>query len=1217
MSINIGEILSQKDCQASDRLECNFFPLWKNKYFLLFVLCSFFLFGCIDTEKKNKQKSLDLVTIKTLGLAYLEEFKLDQAEKEFLKFIDLAPNEKLGYANLGLAYLRMGKYPEAEKQLLKAIKIDPKDPDIRLILATVYQMKDEPDKAITQLTEALKDSPGHIKTLYDLSEIYATKSDEESQKQHEYYTMKLVENSPENLVPRLNLIDIFIRKGDYDKAIEQLEMIHKQFPEFPKEALEYYDKTLSSLHKSDKDKAIIAFTIFHNYLKVTSPYQAGIVDLKGPGGSLIGFPLITFDQQSSSLATENESLLEVIKFPEVSASAGLDLVPAFKEGENPDYKYSTHIAVCDYDGDGDADMYVGSYDPVTSTYRHYLFTNDMGTFKDASVEAGIRHSGKEYGATFADYDNDGFLDLYILRDGSNILYRNTGKGKFEDVTGKAGLSGDSGGNMALFVDIDHDGDLDLFEAKSGSNLLYRNNADGTFLEQAVKMGLSDKNVNSRDAAFGDLDEDGDIDLFVANENASNMLYSNQRQGIFKDIAEKTGLKSEGGSNAVTVGDYDNDGFLDLFVASAKGGDHVLYRNLRNGSFEREKKSKEMFGALQHVKAFDASFFDFDNDGYLDLIVAGESTEKEGRGLFLFHNDGKGNFRDASNLLPENVKSGRQISLFDYNDDGDLDVVVARLNGGVCLLRNDGGNTNHFVKMKLVGLRAGSAKNNFFGIGAKVEIRAGDLYQTIVVTDPNVHFGIGNRLKADVIRITWTNGVPQNIFFPGTDQSLIEAQTLKGSCPFLFTWNGEKYVFAKDVMWRSALGMPLGIMGGTTAYAFSDASDDYIKIPGELLKPRKGMYSVQLTSELWETMYFDKLQLVAVDHPDSVDIYTAEQFSPPPFPGYRIYQVKGKHIPVSAKDSQGNDVLSFIAEKDDRYLSDFKPDKYQGVTEMKDLILDPGTLDEKGNLFFFLNGWIFPTDASINVAISQSGSIKVVPPIIQVIDKKGEWVTVIDKLGFPMGKDKTVIADLTGKFLSSDHRIRIRTNMEIYWDYIFFAKGLSHAPILSNVLNPVSADLHYRGFSRSYRKGGRYGPHWFDYDNVSKDHKWRDLVGNYTRYGDVLPLLLESDNKYIIANAGDETSLEFSAKGLPELKAGWKRDFLIRSVGWVKDGDLNTATGNTVLPLPFHGMKSYPPSEQDTYPGDTEHRKYVREYNTRRITNEQYINAIKDNMNNEQ
>ena len=313
---------------------------------------------------------------------------------------------------------------------------------------------------------------------------------------------------------------------------------------------------------------------------------------------------------------------------------------------------------------------------------------------------------------------------------------------------------------------------------------------------------------------------------------------------------------------------------------------------------------------------------------------------------------------------------------------------------------------------------------------------------------------------------------------------------------------------------------------------------------------------------------------------------------------------------SVIDSEGNDLTSFIIEKDDKYLSGFKPDKYQGVTEMQDLILDPGKVGQTGNLFLFLNGWIFPTDASINVAISQSGNLKVIPPFIQVINKKGEWKTVIDNLGFPMGKDKTVIADLTGIFLSGDHRIRIRTNMEIYWDQIFFSDYLPDAPVISTILNPVSADLHYRGFSRSFRKGGRYGPHWFDYSNVDKNTKWRDLSGNYTRYGDVLPLLKESDNKYIISNAGDETSIQFDGSGLPSLKKGWKRDFLIHSVGWVKDGDINTALGSTVSPLPFHGMKSYPPSEKDSYPKDPELQKYLKEYNTRIVTSDDYRNALK-------
>lgn len=1183
-----------------------------NKINLLLVVALAILItaGCKNRQDKTGQASTDLITIKTLGLAYLEEFKLEEAEKEFLRFIDLAPKEKLGYANLGLTYLRMAKYPEAEEQLKKAIEIDPNDPDVRLILATAYKMNNERDRAIAELKNALTFAPDHIKILYEISELYSTLPDRDSQKQRENYIQNLVEKAPGNIVPRLNLIDILINNGEFDKALEQMELINKQFPEFPKEAVEYYDKTIALLRKKEKENAIIQFTIFHNYLKVTAPYQAGMMDLKGPGGSLIGFPVITFDRQSlSSRKVENVSLLDIMKYTDASSAAGLDIIKRFADGENPEFRYSTHIESCDYDGDGDIDLYAGSYDPGSSSYEHYLFNNEMGKYTEVSKEAGLKHSGKESSASFTDFDNDGFPDLFIAREGGDLLYRNTGRGTFEDVTDDAGAISKSGGKTALFFDMDHDGDLDLFEILSGSNIYLRNNADGTFTDQSEKLGQQTGDMKSRDAVFGDFDDDEDIDFIVVNETSGPLYYSNQRQGVYKNIAAGSGLADQGGAGAITAGDYNNDGYLDIFIGSDDSDNHILYRNLRNGTFEQEKKAGEMLLSLKNVKIHDASFLDFNNDGFIDLLVAGERAEKEGRGLCLFYNDGTGNFKDVSDLLPPEVKTGKMIALLDYNDDGDLDVVIAGINGGITLLRNDGGNNNHFITMKLVGLKAGSAKNNHFGIGAKVEMRAGDLYQTMVVTDPNIHFGLGTISRADIIRIRWTNGVPQNIFMPGSDQALIEEQTLKGSCPFLYGWNGEEYEFVKDILWRSALGMPTGIMGGTTSYAFADASDDYIKIPGEQLKPRNGIYSLQVTSELWETIYLDKLELVAVDHPDSTDIFVPEQFSPPPFPGLKIFSVAEKHLPVSAIDSYGNDVLAVIAAKDDNYLSGFRPDRYQGITGMTELIIDPGELGSSGNLFLFMNGWIFPTDASINFALSQSEKIRVVPPVIQVINKNGQWQTVINNLGFPMGKDKTVIADLSGKIPTNDHRIRIRTNMEIYWDQIFFSKDVPDVRVEPIVMNPVKADLHYRGFSRQYRKGGRYGPHWFDYSMVENGQKWRDLTGNYTRFGDVLPLLTDSDNKYIISNAGDETTVEFDGSALPPLAKGWKRDFLIRSAGWVKDGDLNTAFGSTVLPLPFHGMKSYPPSESDIYPETTELQKYNSEYNTRAVTVDEYKNAV--------
>ena len=215
-----------------------------------------------------------------------------------------------------------------------------------------------------------------------------------------------------------------------------------------------------------------------------------------------------------------------------------------------------------------------------------------------------------------------------------------------------------------------------------------------------------------------------------------------------------------------------------------------------------------------------------------------------------------------------------------------------------------------MQVQLVGLRTGSGKNNDFGIGARVEVRAAELYQTRVVTSRVTHFGLGPHLKADVVRIEWPNGVPQTVYFPGTDQDVIENEILKGSCAFLYTWDGKRFRFVTDVMWRSALGMPLGLMAGgaATAYAPAGASQEYLRIPGSALKPRNGKYTLQLTEELWETAYADQLQLLAVDHPDSVDVFVDERFVPPGPVQLRLFHVARPHPPLSAVDDRGNDVL---------------------------------------------------------------------------------------------------------------------------------------------------------------------------------------------------------------------------------------------------------------------------------------------------------------------
>ncbi len=1174
--------------------------------FIIFVFLSI-VFSC-GKKEADKQKSIDMITIRTLGLAYLEENNLNEAEIKFKKLIEIAPDEANGYANLALVYIRKADYDKAEEQIKNALQRSPDEPDIRLNLAEIYELTGRESEAIATLESTLKTTPDHNRSLYKLAQVQLKSTEPEAAQKAQGFLAQVAKSLPANLPARLQLIEITLRNGDSDQALMNMEEIRRQLPELPSESADFFQKAIALMQAEKAQDALVPTMIFHNFMRVTPLYQAGIQALKGPAGPLMGMPLLSFSLDISIQMQEQEAILDAIRFTDATEGAGLNVVN--ERLKNASSSEAGALAIADFDGDGDQDIYLSVWLPNEHRNLSYLFKNDFGQFVDRSAETGIRHEGKDRNAIFADYDNDGFLDLFIINSERNLLYANIASGKFSNIAQSAGVANALSGVSAQFADFDHDSDLDLYLATNGVNQLFRYNGDNTYTELAEKMGIDGTISHSRDIAFGDFDEDGDLDFFVVNEDASNILYSNLRQGRFENITQQAGIANHPGSGAVAVGDYNNDGFLDIFVTALENGIYQMYLNKGDGTFEEDRRSRAMLKSLQSVRGLDTRFFDFDNDGFLDIVVVGEPINKSTHGVLLFHNDGTGKFEDTSSLLPAELISGQKVVIADYNEDGDLDLFIQEQDGSIRLLRNDGGNVNKYLKVQLVGLRTGSGKNNHFGIGSKLEVRAGDLYQIRVVDEPVTHLGLGQRLKADVVRILWPNGTPQNLFYPGSDQDLIEEQTLKGSCAFIYTWTGEKYEFVTDIIWRSALGMPLGIMGGETAYASPNSSQDYFKIPGEMLKPKDGAYSVQITEELWETAYFDQTRLIAIDHPGSVEIFIDERFVPPPVPPLKIFTVTKKQTPVSAIDDKGNNLLPAILQKDDIFVSNLIPSKYQGITELHDLILDLGDLSREDDVVLFLQGWIFPADASINVALAQSNILKVIFPHLQVIDENGKWQTVIPDLSFPMGKNKTVIADLSNKFLAADHRVRIRTNMEIYWDHIFFTVNEPKVPIQQTTLKPVSADIHYRGFSRLHRRGGRYGPHWFDYSDVSTDPKWRDLVGNYTRYGDVLPLLLESDSKFVIINAGDEITVQFDAKQVPELKSSWSRDFLIFGDGWIKDGDLNTAHGKTVEPLPYQGMSRYPYGLGDAYPMNNEYKEFIEKYNTRKVGLEAFRKKVK-------
>jgi tetratricopeptide (TPR) repeat protein len=1170
-----------------------------------FIVClAVVLLGTTSGCKQSEPQTAELFQAQWRGLAALQTGQLADAETQFKTVIALAPKQALGYSNLGLTYLRGSRYADAERQLRRARQIDPSNPEVGLTAAKLYSVTGRATEARSTLEELDRANSGNAHVLYALAELDAQQLASDtgavtapSLIRYQTDLNKVAAAAPTNLAVRLKLADVFMRRMAIDSALRTLEDIRRVGPELPADVRPALDTAMQLLRAGKAEEARPVFARFMHAVEGTAPYQASLDAVKWLEGPLVGSPVLTFTPQNFVTLggiARRKPAPDAVRFADATSDAGLPE----SRGAPSSTDAPAVMALGDYDGDGTDDLFASWWSPEEAKRVAHLYHVKGAQLADVTARTGISLPAGATIATFADVDNDGRLDLFVIGgDQRAHLLHNAGAGKFDDVTPKSGITNVAGARKAMFVDLDHDGDLDLLVVGKSGIVVYRNNLDGTFSDVSQEMGFvpATASAAARDAAFGDFDGDGRIDVVVLQEQGSIRLYHNDGGRHFSDATATSGLAADKGS-ALAVGDYDNDGFLDVAVA---GTAPTLWLNNGNGTFKRDQGSADALKALSGTTALDCVFMDYDNDGWLDLLVGGT------RSLHLFHNDGDGKFTDRSAMLPAAVASagGAAIAPVDVDGDGDEDVFVADPQGrGVRLLRNDGGNSNLSMQVRLVGLRTGSGKNNDFGIGSRVEVRAAELHQTRVVTSRVTHFGLGPHLKADVVRIEWTNGLPQTVYFPGTDKDVTENEVLKGSCAFLYTWDGKRFRFVTDVMWRSALGMPLGLLGSATAYAPAGASQEYLRIPGDALRPRDGAYTLQLTEELWESAYADQLRLLAVDHPDSVDVFVDERFVPPGPVTMRLYRVTGARAPLSAVDDRGNDVLPALRATDDVYVSNLAPLEYQGVVEPHDLVLDLGPDAGRDSTMLFLRGWIYPTDASINVARSQQPNAKTLMPSLEVRDAQGRWTTALPNIGFPSGKDKLMVVDLSGRFPTRDHHVRIRTNLQIYWDQAFVARDRSPAASEARVtpLRALAADLHVRGYSRTYRKGGRYGPWWFDYDSVSTTAPWRRIQGAFTRLGDVLPLLDKSDDMYVIMAPGDEITLRFDASSAAALPAGWRRDFLLYTDGWIKDSDLNTAFGTTVGPLPFHAIQSYPYAAEEAYPSDSAHQRYLREYNTRMV-----------------
>ena len=525
---------------------------------------------------------------------------------------------------------------------------------------------------------------------------------------------------------------------------------------------------------------------------------------------------------------------------------------------------------------------------------------------------------------------------------------------------------------------------------------------------------------------------------------------------------------------------------------------------------------------------------------------------------------------------------------DFDGDGRLDLACVDGTGTLQLLSNRTDTRNRWLSVSLEG-----TKNLKLAQGAEVELRARSSYQKKVYRGTALLFGLAGHGDVDAVRITWPNGLIQNETRQAAGvHQYKEAPRLSGSCPMIYTWNGSEFQFITDVLGVA----PLGASAGDGKY-FPVDHDELIQVPGDALVARDGGYEVRIVEELREVAFMDEVKLIAVDRPASVEVFTNDKFKSPPFPEFRLYGVERRVPPVAAHDDRGGDVLERVLRRDRRYPDGFARN-LAGVAELHHLDLDFGTAAHDGRAILVLSGWVDWADGSTFLGSAQASDAGLVMPFLQVKDARGEWRTVIEDMGMPAGKPKTIAVDLTGKFLSASRELRIATNLCVYWDEIFLSEDTAAPDVRLTDLRAERADLHFRGFSDVIIDPERRQPERFVYANVHPTAMWNPTPGLYTRYGDVQPLLSGLDDQLVIMGSGDELRLRFDASALPRLPPGWRRDFLLFVDGWAKDADANTAYSQSVEPLPYHGMPGYPYVYPDRYPDGDRNALYREHYNTR-------------------
>jgi tetratricopeptide (TPR) repeat protein len=831
-----------------------------------------------------------------------------------------------------------------------------------------------------------------------------------------------------------------------------------------------------------------------------------------------------------------------------------------------------------------------------------LHGNADGSFEEIdAAAAGLKAKGHAVACAVGDYDGDDLNDLAVALDDAVLLFRNLGKGKFQDVTAEAGLGPRNRPSGITFVDYDHDGDLDLLltgspiQAGGAPNVLWRNNGNKTFAEWTEPTGLGGSGMTAS-AILTDFNNDRAVDLAVTGDGPAPLIYVNPREGKYPTQTLYEGMKLPP-TTGIAVLDYNKNGWMDIAVTHAGAPGLTLWRNVagpENVGRRFERVELPLHGAR---RGWGLTPIDIDNDGWIDLAAIVESNA--GPQVRVFRNRGDGSFEDVSHALGlDKIKliAPRGLIATDVAGDGAASLIVTQLNAPPVLLRNVGGNKNHSVRLDLTGFA-----DNKTALGVKVEIFAAGHWQKWELAGasgyqtqgpPQILAGLGDAEGIDLLRILWPTGVLQDeIDLPHTPViAMKEADRRGSSCPVLFVWDGHKYKFVTDAIGAAVVGHWF-----TPTRRNIPNPGEWVKIDGAQIATVNGKLSLRFMEPMEEVNYIDQLRLIAVDHPENVQVNPDERFlDDPPFASGRVVATSGARLPVDAWDGEGRDVLDQISRRDHTFASGFTPLPYDGFADLHALTLDLGEINRNAPLRLLMTGYVNYFSATSLYAAWQGGVKPISPYVEALVD--GRWQRIADDVGFPAGLERTIVVDLSGKLPAGARRIRLMTNLQLYWDQVLIDNN-AEAEAHTAEVPLTSATLHFRGYPTQI-EGASPGDLDYDYERVSLTGPFQRERGNYTRLGDVTELVKGIDDRFVIFGSGEEIAAEFDATKLPAMPAHWKRDYFFYANGFEKDMDWWDASPFTVAQLPFHTMSAYPYPANEKFPDDAGALDYQLNWNDR-------------------